>query len=336
MPPPSAHSHDSGYKQLFSHPQMVRDLLLGFVPGPWRERADFSSLERVNASYVSESDRQRHDDMVWRLKVGEQWVWVYLLLEFQSEADAWMALRMLVYVGLLSQHLVKEGELQDGKLPAIVPIVLYNGAPAWKAATDVAECYAPSLPGLEPYRPRLLYHLVDEARLKLHSLQGVRNLAEALFQLEQSRTPEDIIRVLKSLGEVLQGQEMQQLRRTVDIWVRKLLRRKVPKANITDIETITDLLEGHAMLEQTIERWFDEATMRGVRQGMEKGMEKGMHKGLARAIALQVQMRFGSVPSWVDARLQAATQDELLAWAAAILTAASVQELFGQADGQRS
>jgi len=25
-------SHDSGYKQLFSHPQMVRDLLLGFVP----------------------------------------------------------------------------------------------------------------------------------------------------------------------------------------------------------------------------------------------------------------------------------------------------------------
>ncbi|WP_460786225.1 Rpn family recombination-promoting nuclease/putative transposase, partial [Melaminivora jejuensis] len=64
MPPPSAHSHDSGYKQLFSHPQMVRDLLLGFVPGPWRERADFSSLERVNASYVSESDRQRHDDMV--------------------------------------------------------------------------------------------------------------------------------------------------------------------------------------------------------------------------------------------------------------------------------
>ena len=205
MPPPSAHSHDSGYKQLFSHPQMVRDLLLGFVPGPWRERADFSSLERVNASYVSESDRQRHDDMVWRLKVGEQWVWVYLLLEFQSEADAWMALRMLVYVGLLSQHLVKEGELQDGKLPAIVPIVLYNGAPAWKAATDVAECYAPSLPGLEPYRPRLLYHLVDEARLKLHSLQGVRNLAEALFQLEQSRTPEDIIRVLKKPGRGAAG-----------------------------------------------------------------------------------------------------------------------------------
>jgi hypothetical protein len=31
---------------------------------------------------VSGSERQRHDDMVWRLKVGERWVWVYLMLEF--------------------------------------------------------------------------------------------------------------------------------------------------------------------------------------------------------------------------------------------------------------
>jgi hypothetical protein len=27
--------HDTGYKQLFSHPKMVRDLLTDYVPGPW-------------------------------------------------------------------------------------------------------------------------------------------------------------------------------------------------------------------------------------------------------------------------------------------------------------
>ena len=145
-------------------------------------------------SYVSESERQRHDDMVWRLKVGEQWVWVYLLLEFQSEPDPWMALRMMVYVGLLAQHLVREGEFHHGLLPAVVPIVLYNGATPWKAHTDVADCFGPSLPGLEIYRPRLLYHLVDEARLKLHPRSEVRNLAEALFRLERSRTPPDMVR----------------------------------------------------------------------------------------------------------------------------------------------
>ncbi|WP_459830633.1 hypothetical protein [Hydrogenophilus islandicus] len=41
--------HDSGYKLLFAHPEMVRDLLLEFVPGNWQSLIDFSTLERINA-----------------------------------------------------------------------------------------------------------------------------------------------------------------------------------------------------------------------------------------------------------------------------------------------
>jgi predicted transposase YdaD len=155
--------HDTGYKLLFSHPEMVRDLLLGYVPGEWIGDADFSTLEHVNGSYVSESERQRHDDMVWRLKVKDRWLWVYLILEFQSEPDPWMAVRMMVYVGLLAQNLIREGELQEGQLPPILPIVLYNGLPEWKPATDVSDCFVAPPKGLEPFKPMLLYHLVDEA-----------------------------------------------------------------------------------------------------------------------------------------------------------------------------
>ena len=57
----SPSSHDTGYKMLFSHPEMVRDLLTQYVPGPWLEHADFSSLERVNASYVSETEPVLHN-----------------------------------------------------------------------------------------------------------------------------------------------------------------------------------------------------------------------------------------------------------------------------------
>lgn len=78
------------------------------------------------------------------------------------------------------------------------------------------------------------------------------------------------------------------------------------------------------MLEETIGRWFDEATLKGVNQGM----QKGMHHGLARALALQVQLRFGSVPEWATARLQDANEEQLLDWTGRILTAVSVQELF--------
>ena len=52
------------------------------------------------------------------------------------------------------------------------------------------------------------------------------------------------------------------------------------------------------MLEQTIGRWFDEATLKGVNQGMEKGLQKGMHSGLAHALALA-----GAAALWQRARL---------------------------------
>ena len=62
---------DTGYKLLFSHAEMVRDLLTGFVPGGWITEADFSTLERHSASFVSDSEKQRHDGMIWRVRVKE-------------------------------------------------------------------------------------------------------------------------------------------------------------------------------------------------------------------------------------------------------------------------
>ncbi|MCL2160937.1 MAG: hypothetical protein FWH56_03495, partial [Betaproteobacteria bacterium] len=59
-------SYDTSYKALFSCPELVRDLLCGYVPGKWLEKAHYETLTRINASYVSRSDKQRHDDMVWR------------------------------------------------------------------------------------------------------------------------------------------------------------------------------------------------------------------------------------------------------------------------------
>ena len=53
--------HDASYRQLFSHPEMVRDLIHGFVREPWVETVDFGTLERVNASFVSEDLRRRED-----------------------------------------------------------------------------------------------------------------------------------------------------------------------------------------------------------------------------------------------------------------------------------
>ena len=321
---PMSAPHDTGYKLLFSHPEMVRDLLLGYVPGEWIGDADFSTLEHVNGSYVSESERQRHDDMVWRLKVKDRWLWVYLILEFQSEPDPWMAVRMMVYVGLLAQNLIREGELQEGQLPPILPIVLYNGLPEWKPATDVSDCFVAPPKGLEPFKPKLLYHLVDEARLKLHPVEAVRNFAEALFSLERGQTVADLRHLLQALDKMLKSPELQHLRRAFGVWVKSLLRRKAPASTIPDINQIKDIMEADSMLAERIEGWFDEAT----RKGMQQGMQQGVQVGEARVLTRLLTLRFGPLPTWVTERLGQASAEELERWTDSVLTAASLESIF--------
>ena len=54
-------THDNSYKLFFSHPEMVIDLLKGFVKEPWVGQCDFTTLEKVSGSYVADDLRDRED-----------------------------------------------------------------------------------------------------------------------------------------------------------------------------------------------------------------------------------------------------------------------------------
>jgi hypothetical protein len=60
-------AHDNAYKNMFSSPSAVEQLLSGFVHEDWIARLDFGTLENVNASYATEDLKGRADDLVWGL-----------------------------------------------------------------------------------------------------------------------------------------------------------------------------------------------------------------------------------------------------------------------------
>ncbi|MCX7814855.1 MAG: Rpn family recombination-promoting nuclease/putative transposase [Tepidimonas ignava] len=279
---------------------------------------------RVNASYVTASEKQRHDDMVWRLKVGPRWVWVYLLLEFQQEPEAHMALRMLGYVALLAQHLVQERQLNDdGTIPALLPVVLYTGDSAWHAPVQVADLFDASLPALQPYVPRLQHVLLQQHKLVKHEVPAVRNLAQAVFELEQGASRQQVLAVLQALQAWLADEASAPLRRHLTVWLKQWLRRSRRKGSIVQsLEQHADWLEPTMKLHEKLDMWYDQA--------VEEGAQKGQHEGLAKAVALQARLRFGELPAWAHERLQRASEDDLLGWLARMLTATSLEELLGR------
>jgi len=97
---------------------------------------------------------------------GKEWIYVYLLLEFQSTVDPYMAVRLLSYVGLLYQDIIKtKQQLGNGKLPPVLPLVLYNGERAWNASRDIGSLIQHIPGGLEQYRPDFQYLLIDEIKI---------------------------------------------------------------------------------------------------------------------------------------------------------------------------
>jgi predicted transposase YdaD len=299
--------HDAGYKHLFSFPQLVTDLLRGFVPEAWVADLDFNSLEPVKASYVSDDLRTREDDLVWRLRLRDEWVYVYILLEFQASVDAYMAVRILTYVGLLYQDLIRHRELTaDRRLPPVVPLVLYNGLQRWRAPVEVAELVWAGPKGLEAYRPQLRYLLIDEGALDVTALPAMRNLVAALFRLEQSREPEDVRQVVVLLKEWLAAPEQAALRRAFVVWLRRvLLPARLPGVALPDVN---DLQEVDRMLAERVIEWTTEWKRQGLeegrREGLQQGLQQGLRHGLLQAVLTIVQERLGVLPASAQEALE--------------------------------
>ena len=323
--------YDHSYKNLFSHPQMVADLLRGFVHEPWVDGLDFASLEKVSGSYVTDDLRAREDDIIWRVRWGSEWMYVYILLEFQSTIDRFMAVRMLVYLGLLYQDLIRAGQLTaDGSLPPVLPVVLYNGNKAWDAAQEIGELIVEPPPGMERYRPQLCYFLLDEGRFSDTELAPLKNLAAALFRLEGSRTPQDVERVLAALIEWLKSPEQASLRRAFTVWLKRVfLPGRVPGVEFSNLN---DLQEVQSMLAERVIEWTEEwkrqGAEKGRQEGRQEGLEEGLQKGEATLLSRMLELRFGPLSEGNRAKVRAADADTLLRWGERILTAATAEEVF--------
>ena len=285
--------------------------------------------ERVDAfrsTPVSRGEEQRFAEAALRLRYGEEWLYVYILLEFQSTVDPYMAVRMPAYVSLLYQDLIRQEKLtQKGLLPPVLPLVLYNGEPRWSAATEVDELIERVPGGLEQYRPSMQYLLLDEGRIleQEETSTELKNLVHALFRLEYSRDEQDLIRVLAQVVEWLRAPEQRGLRRAFLTWFRRVyLRRKhVPEPDRELIDQAQELEEVHEMLAERVEQWHE--------YWKQEGRQEGSQETAAKTLLRLIERKFG--PESREAsrdRVERAAVEELETWLDRILDAERLEDVF--------
>ena len=270
-------NHDSAQKDFFSHKQVVADFLRDYVQQPWVRSVDFDSLEKVNSSYVHESDQQRIGDVVWRLKLqgGGDWVYMYLLLELQSKVDRHMALRMMVYVGLLYQDLIKQKRFNpDGLLPAIFPAVIYNGKRPWSAPLNMIDLITPVPEPLRSLLPNMCYFVLDEGRVQP---LAPNNILSTIIQIERAPDTEQLATALQRAHELLKAPEHQSLRRSLLGWLKRVVLFRL--TGNREFAQINELHEVYTVLAERVTQWTQNWHEQGRQEGRQEGREEGRQEG---------------------------------------------------------
>ena len=339
---------DPVYKRLYAFPEMVEDLLRSLFPANALGVVDWTSLEKLPTERVGEDFRRRLGDAAWRVKVrpaggDDRWLYLLVLLEFQSRNDRAMALRVLEYTAMLYLELARQGALDGGgRLPPVLPVVLYNGDAPWRAARDVAELIQEAGPALEPHQPSQRYALLDEQHAPADDL---RELTRAVALIEQSQSADELARLAGLLVEWLRPPGRQELKRAFADWLWTLWRRleadeDEPPASAEELT----LEEVRMTLEERVSRWpepyirqgIEQGLEQGIEQGLEQGLEQGVEQGLERQRMLlrrQAAARFGAnTAERLSARLrQEESQERLAEIGEAIVCCETGEDLLRQA-----
>ena len=128
--------HDKGYKELLSKKRNFMKFLRHFVKSEWVKLVDEESLHLCDKGFVDSFFKELESDLIYSAKIENRDVYFYILTELQSTIDLTMPFRIFKYISAILMREFDntpedERKRMNFRLPAVVPIVFYNGEDKW-------------------------------------------------------------------------------------------------------------------------------------------------------------------------------------------------------------
>lgn len=196
--------HDKSYKDLLSSKDIFEDLIKSFVNKAWSNEISKDNLELVNKSFILSDYEEMESDILYKAKIGDEEVIFYILLEMQSTPDYSMPIRLYLYMAEIWREYLKgftkrEVKRKDFKIPAIIPIVLYNGEFLWTAEKSFRKKVSKE----NLFGDNIVdfnYILLDVNRYDKEELMELGNTAAAIFLLDQYTEPFEFVERIKEIA----------------------------------------------------------------------------------------------------------------------------------------
>jgi len=237
----------------------------------------------------------RRPDLVLELDDGR-----LVHLEIQAEADPKMAARMLEYYGLILERFGRPAE----------QVVLYVGGGTLELEGRLDH------PGLQ-----FRYRVCDIRRIDCRALLASPELDEQLLAL-LCRMDEARPVVRRIVGRIAELPERARRDALVKLLILSGLRplQEVVREEVARMPITLNLKDNP---------FYREAFEEGRQEGREEGREEGRKSGEAELLIRQLRLKFGPLPEGAVEHIRVAGAEELLAWGERVLTAETLDEVFG-------
>ena len=268
--------HDSGYKKLFSNRTIFRQLIETFVDQEWVHSLDFDKCEPLDKSFISEHYKETESDLIYKIQFHDREVYIYILIEFQSTVEPFMALRVLNYItNFYMDFLVNNRGVK--KLPAVFPIVLYNGEGPWTVPVNLSALIEQN-PPLGAFGLDFQYFLIAENRYSQEALLRIRNIVSTLF-LAESYYDVEVLEV--ELLNLFSSESDKQAVSLFLNWFKQLaVHGRLESDDYESLESIyQNEEEVKTMLVTALERERQQIFQNGLREGEQKGKQEGLLEG---------------------------------------------------------
>lgn len=259
--------HDSGYKKLFSNKVIFRQLLETFVKEDWVKELDFDTCETIDKTFISYHYVETESDIIYKIKWQGKEAYVFILIEFQSRVERFMALRILNYISsFYMDYLASKRGVK--MLPAIFPIVLYNGEGKWTAPVRLADLIEDHQQ-LGRFAINFEYFKIAENEFSKEELLQIKNIVSTLFLAESNY---DIDMLKEEFLNLFEKESDKQAVSLFFNWLMQLAEHgRVDKIDYKSLERIyKDKEEVKEMLITAIKKQKKEFYNKGLVDGMEK------------------------------------------------------------------
>ena len=214
--------HDTTSKMLYSLPETIEALARAMAPDR-ADDMDFTRLARLSSEYPATDQRSRYGDMLWEFHLRDGAA-VLIVVEFQSDVDHDMPLRLLQYTGgaWLEWARVRKPRAGDG-IPLVMPVLIYGGRGRWTPPTRLERCLPAASASWLAGQPRFEYLLLEERRGGTEDLPE-DNLVRELVSVCRARGGGEMVRAVSRLRERMDGREEgDALDRAVAEWLKAVV-----------------------------------------------------------------------------------------------------------------